>query len=81
MEDTERSENNMVNLLVMGATVARWFRGRFELRVEDFREKSSKASLRGKVPEKSAVTEKVSQNSLFKKESSKAPPGGASALP
>ena len=58
MEDTERTENNMVNLLVLGATVARWIRGRFELRVEDFREKSSKVGLKSKVSEKSAETEK-----------------------
>ena len=81
MEYTERTENTMVNLLVMGATVARWIRGRSELRAEDFREKSSKVGLRHKVSEKSAETEKASENSLFKKkESSKAPPGGASTL-
>ena len=81
MEYTERTENTMVNLLVMAATVALWIRGRSEPHAEVFREKSSKASLRGKVSEKSAETEKVSQNSLFKKESSKAQPGAASALP
>ena len=68
MEDTKRTENTTVNLLVMGATVALWIRGRSEPHAEVFREKSSKASRKGKVPEKSAVTEKVSQNSLFKKE-------------
>ena len=68
MEYTERTENTMVNLLVMGATVARWIRGRSELRAEDFREKSSKVGLRHKVSEKSAETEKASENSLFKKE-------------
>ena len=58
MEDTERTENTTVNLLVMGATVARWIRGRFKLRVEDIREKSSKVGLKSKVSEKSAETEK-----------------------
>ena len=58
MEDTERTENTMVNLLVKGATVARWIRGQSELRVEDFREQSSKACLKGKVSRKSVETEK-----------------------
>ena len=47
MEDTERTEKTVVNLLVMGATVARSIRGRSEPHVEVFREKSSKASLKG----------------------------------
>ena len=58
MEYTERTENTMVNLLVMGATVARLIRGRSEPHAEVFREKSSKASFKGKVSEKAAETEK-----------------------
>ena len=68
MEYTERTENTMVNLLVMGATVARWIRGQSELRVEGFREQSSKACLKGKLSGKPGETEKASGNSLFKKE-------------
>ena len=67
MEDTERTENTMVNLLVKGATVARWIRGQSELRVEDFREQSSKACLKGKISAKSAETEKSFREQFISK--------------
>ena len=58
MEDTERTENTILNLLVIWATVACWIRGRYEPHAEVFREQSSKASFKGKVSEKAAETEK-----------------------
>ena len=42
LEATERTENTMANLVVMGATVARWIGGRSEIRAQEFREKGSR---------------------------------------